>query len=192
AFAVHPVFACAIRTPTPQPSYTFSFLSLSPSRPRHTRPPRRSSDPATFNSARPPWNQWRRKPQEDRTMKSIIRKDEAAVSPVIATILMVAITVVLAAVLYVMVSGLLTPTGQGPRVMGVNIGRSGDGTNWTLLITTTPTGLTTSAVKLTITTGGGANTVVNNIAFSSLTSTNWNTNKAQFIGSGGSTVIVGD
>src|SRR3989449_1816341 len=97
-------------------------------------------------------------------MKSIIRKDEAAVSPVIATILMVAITVVLAAVLYVMVSGLLTPTGQGPRVMGVNISPSGDGTNWTLLITTTPTGLTTSAVKLTITTGGGANTVVNNIA----------------------------
>src|SRR5256712_12358678 len=80
-------------------------------------------------------------------MKSIIRKDEAAVSPVIATILMVAITVVLAAVLYVMVSGLLTPTGQGPRVMGVNIGRSGDGTNWTLLITTTPSGLTTSAVR---------------------------------------------
>src|SRR3989441_4698132 len=88
-------------------------------------------------------------------MKSIIRKDEAAVSPVIATILMVAITVVLVAVLYVMVSGLLTPTGQGPRVMGVNIGRSGDGTNWTLLITTTPSGLTTSAVKLTITTSGG-------------------------------------
>ncbi|HKW42814.1 MAG TPA: archaellin/type IV pilin N-terminal domain-containing protein, partial [Thermoplasmata archaeon] len=37
-------------------------------------------------------------------MKTIIRKDEGAVSPVIATILMVAITVVLAAVLYVMVS----------------------------------------------------------------------------------------
>src|SRR5437867_7306149 len=146
----------------------------------------------TFKSASPPWNQWRRKPQEDRTMKSIIRKDEAAVSPVIATILMVAITVVLAAVLYVMVSGLLTPTGQGPRVMGVNIGRSGDGTNWTLLITTTPTGLTTSAVKLTVTTGGGANTVVNNIAFASLTAGNWNTNKAQFIGSGGTTLIVGD
>ncbi len=76
--------------------------------------------------------------------------------------------------------------------MGVNISRSGDGTNWTLLITTTPTGLTLSAIKLTITTGGGANTVVNNIAFSSLTSTNWNTNKAQFVGNGGSTVIVGD
>lgn len=44
-------------------------------------------------------------------MKSIIRKDEQAVSPVIATILMVAITVVLAAVLYVMVSGLITGPG---------------------------------------------------------------------------------
>jgi flagellin-like protein len=42
-----------------------------------------------------------------------VRKDERAVSPVIATILMVAITVVLAAVLYVMVSGLIGPTGGG-------------------------------------------------------------------------------
>jgi len=40
-----------------------------------------------------------------------IRRDESAVSPVIATILMVAITVVLAAVLYVMVSGFLPPIG---------------------------------------------------------------------------------
>src|SRR2546430_2927569 len=132
----------------------------------------------TFKNASPPWNQWRRKPQEDRTMKSIIRKDEAAVSPVIATILMVAITVVLAAVLYVMVSGLLTPTGQGPRVMGVNIGRSGDGTNWTLLITTTPSGLTTSAVKLTITTSGGL-TALSPTALASLTSASWNANKAR-------------
>src|SRR5438046_10668545 len=50
-------------------------------------------------------------------MKSVIRKDEAAVSPVIATILMVAITVVLAAVLYVMVSGLISPvSGNKPLV----------------------------------------------------------------------------
>ena len=48
-------------------------------------------------------------------MNAIIRKDEQAVSPVIATILMVAITVVLAAVLYVMVSGLLTgPSASRP------------------------------------------------------------------------------
>ena len=51
-------------------------------------------------------------------MKAIIRKDEQAVSPVIATILMVAITVVLAAVLYVMVSGLIggTTTSSKPAV----------------------------------------------------------------------------
>jgi len=43
--------------------------------------------------------------------RPIIRKDEKGVSPVIATILMVAITVVLAAVLYVMVTGLLSGPG---------------------------------------------------------------------------------
>ena len=66
----------------------------------------------TFKSARPPLQKMAAKAaRKDKTMKSIIRKDEAAVSPVIATILMVAITVVLAAVLYVMVSGLITPVG---------------------------------------------------------------------------------
>src|SRR5947207_11478653 len=54
---------------------------------------------------------WENGTRNDYAMKTIIRKDEAAVSPVIATILMVAITVVLAAVLYVMVSGLITPVG---------------------------------------------------------------------------------
>jgi len=43
-----------------------------------------------------------------------IRKDAEAVSPVIATILMVAITVVLAAVLYVMVLGFGTTTNNTP------------------------------------------------------------------------------
>lgn len=43
-----------------------------------------------------------------------IRKDKSAVSPVIATILMVAITVVLAAVLYVMVMGFGNGGGSTP------------------------------------------------------------------------------
>ena len=62
-----------------------------------------------------------------------MRKDKSAVSPVIATILMVAITVVLAAVLYVMVMGFggstnSTPTGSftsvatGTTTAKVNIG----------------------------------------------------------------------
>lgn len=49
-------------------------------------------------------------------MKKIwkMRKDSKAVSPVIATILMVAITVVLAAVLYVMVMGFGGPSNTNP------------------------------------------------------------------------------
>src|SRR5205807_402478 len=73
---------------------------------------------------------------KDYTMNRIIRKDEAAVSPVIATILMVAITVVLAAVLYVMVSGLLVGPGGGPQTIGVN--RQDTSTNWVLQISTVP------------------------------------------------------
>ncbi|MCJ2555797.1 MAG: type IV pilin [Candidatus Thermoplasmatota archaeon] len=56
-----------------------------------------------------------------------IRRNEKAVSPVIATILMVAITVVLAAVLYVMVSGLIGTGSSGAPTIdimqkGVGIG----------------------------------------------------------------------
>ena len=83
-------------------------------------------------------------------MKAIIRKDEQAVSPVIATILMVAITVVLAAVLYVMVSGLITGPGGTPRSMGVSVSSSGDGTNWILLFSSVPTGLTMSGTTLSV------------------------------------------
>ncbi len=61
-------------------------------------------------------------------MKTIIRKDEEAVSPVIATILMVAITVVLAAVLYVMVSGLIGgPSTSKPTVAFATPAPSGIG-----------------------------------------------------------------
>src|SRR5438445_1061474 len=77
--------------------------------------------------------------RKDYTMKSVIRKDEAAVSPVIATILMVAITVVLAAVLYVMVSGLITGPGGTPQAMGVSVQPSSDGSNWIVLVLNRPT-----------------------------------------------------
>ncbi len=45
-----------------------------------------------------------------------IWKNEEGVSPVIAVILMVAITVVLAAVLYVMVSGMIGTSGSTPNI----------------------------------------------------------------------------
>src|SRR5438445_8758997 len=83
-------------------------------------------------------------------MKSIIRKDEAAVSPVIATILMVAITVVLAAVLYVMVSGLITGPGGTPQAMGVGVQPSSDGSNWIVTVLSTPTGKLYTSTTLAI------------------------------------------
>src|SRR6266540_3917046 len=83
-------------------------------------------------------------------MKSPHRLDDRAVSPVIATILLVAITVVLAGVLYIMLSGLLIPGQSGPRAMGVTLTKSGDGKNWTLTVVSTPPGLTQSEARLTI------------------------------------------
>lgn len=61
-----------------------------------------------------------------RTTRAI-RRDTEAVSPVIATILMVAITVVLAAVLYVMVSGLVTGPGGTPQTIVTQVSKTGDG-----------------------------------------------------------------
>jgi len=100
-------------------------------------------------------------------MKAIIRKDEQAVSPVIATILMVAITVVLAAVLYVMVSGLITGPGGAPRAMGVSLTRSGDGTNFILLFSNVPSGLTMSGTTLVVARADGS-TNLTATAFSAL------------------------
>ncbi len=111
-------------------------------------------------------------PQEDKTMQSIIRKDEEAVSPVIATILMVAITVVLAAVLYVMVSGLITGPGSTPTAMGVSTQPSSDGTNWIMTITSAPTGKAYTTVTLAIFHTDGSS----NLSATALSSLNAGTN----------------
>ncbi len=104
----------------------------------------------------------------------LIRKDENAVSPVIATILMVAITVVLAAVLYVMVSGLLTGPGTGPRAMAVNIRLTADGSNWSVEITQIPSGEQPSTTYLLVRSNQGV-IILAKTGFSTLT---WNVNKA--------------
>ncbi|MGB6501137.1 MAG: archaellin/type IV pilin N-terminal domain-containing protein [Thermoplasmata archaeon] len=76
------------------------------------------------------------------------RKSERGVSPIIATILLVAITVVLAAVLYVLVSGLTRTGASTPYELGMQPGQAGtggSGTTWTDVISLSPTsGLTTS------------------------------------------------
>ena len=71
-------------------------------------------------------------------MKRIYKNNEEAVSPVIATILMVAITVVLAAVLYVMVIG-MGDTGTIETPLGLNdAGRTT--TTFTILVSNSPDG----------------------------------------------------
>ena len=87
------------------------------------------------------------------------------------------------------VSGVTWTTGV--RALGVNVGRSGDQSNWTLLIISTPSGLVTSTVTLTITRSDGS-TALGPIAFTSLTSGSWSTNHAQFVGTGGTTIVAGD
>ena len=67
-----------------------------------------------------------------------IRREEEGVSPVIATILMVAVTVVLAAVLYVMVMGMVS-SGPAPDMpLGLNQQTKCD-TSVTVLISSAPT-----------------------------------------------------
>ena len=100
-------------------------------------------------------------------MKAIVRKNDEAVSPVIATILMVAITVVLAAVLYVMVSGLIT-TPQTSQQIGAAVTSSGDGTSWIVTFTSVPTGLGLNTTYLTLTTTSGAGTNVTALGLGTL------------------------
>jgi len=122
----------------------------------------------------------------------LIRKDEEAVSPVIATILMVAITVVLAAVLYVMVSGLLSGPGTVAKTIGIN--KTTAGGNHSLLVSSTPSGLTLDSVKLTIKDNNGVvKAPMSAVAFSSLTSANWGTYKVlyQKVATGDTELTIG-
>jgi|GEM_PF-466790 len=73
-------------------------------------------------------------------------KNRKAVSPVIATILMVAITVVLAAVLIVYMQSMTTPppAGSGDMRAESTYKLDGGGINWTITIQSCPPGLKTS------------------------------------------------
>lgn len=119
-------------------------------------------------------------------MRSCVRSDSDAVSPVIATILLVAITVILAAVLYLMISGMFRPVGNGPQVMGVLIQKTTDGKNWSLTIASTPIGLTPSEVRLIIFSPSGTTNLSK--TFNTLA---WPSDGAVYIGSG-STIAATD
>ena len=90
------------------------------------------------------------------------RRSKRAVSPIIATILLVAITVVLAAVLYVLVSGLTKTGASTPYELGMSeLSASGSGTAYTIVLALSPTaGLGTALFGLKIIASGGASQTV--------------------------------
>jgi flagellin-like protein len=96
-------------------------------------------------------------PAGGQNVKSIYKRKwkDDAVSPVIATILMVAITVVLAAVLYLLVSGLIGGGGSTAKQIGTSVATSGDGKNWTLTFSSVDTGMAGNQVSLIIKNKGG-------------------------------------
>jgi len=91
--------------------------------------------------------------QEDENMKKIYKKEEG-VSPVIATILMVAITVVLAATVWLLVSGYMgggTPPLQGTLQYDYQSSNlDADYANFTLLLSQPSGGLNPGDVHITV------------------------------------------
>ncbi len=126
-------------------------------------------------------------------MKAIIRKDDQAVSPVIATILMVAITVVLAAVLYVMVSGLIG--GQNPTskpVITLQLNTKSTGSADILVTGAQPASLPTNfKVNLEIGTTFGTSAALTTSGANTTVSVGGNTYHVMWQNPGGSGNVVG-
>lgn len=109
-----------------------------------------------------------------------LRKDIRAVSPVVATILLVAITVVLAATIYVMSSGFVGPTQDGPQYIGLVAEMRGG--NWTLTIVSVPAGLLPDSTYLLIR-DGNLDLHLPRTSLSTLNRTNWATYHVHYDGS---------
>ncbi len=90
------------------------------------------------------------------------RGRQRGVSPIIATILLVAITVVLAAVLYVLISGLVGSTAAAPVTLAPSVvpgTPQGNGSTWYVPVGLTPSAsiaTTTFGLKVTTTSGTSA------------------------------------
>ena len=118
----------------------------------------------------------------------LIRKDQEAVSPVIATILMVAITVVLAAVLYVMLTSFTPTGGGGGKTIGLT--KMDAGSNYKLLVASSSAGLALATTAMTVANTTGFKTTLNNIPLATLATAPWGTYKAQYIKVASETEVV--
>ena len=86
------------------------------------------------------------------------QKGKRGVSPIIATILLVAITVVLAAVLYILISGLTKGPGSTPIGTALAIGApvASHGGNWYTMSITPSSGLTPASMTFELESSSGA------------------------------------
>jgi flagellin-like protein len=126
------------------------------------------------------------------------KNGKRAVSPIIATILLVAITVVLAAVLYILISGLTKGPGNQPIGSALAIGTASEaqkGANYyyNFTVESAGSGITWNSVNLQITNNGGTivssgltSYTVYNIAFATVCSANGATVTAWTAGATGS------
>ena len=89
-------------------------------------------------------------------MKEIRPKEDKAVSPIIATILLIAITVVLAATLVTILGGFTHGAGNTVEAAGVTTALSTNGTTVTASVSTSSQTITISQVSFTLTINGTA------------------------------------
>ena len=107
----------------------------------------------------------------------------------VVVVLVIVILVALAGVAAVLLGRQISVTPPSLRVMGVVVARSADGTNWTLTITSVPTGLYPSTAKLAVITSGGATA----LAATAFVSLNYVSQRAAYVQSQpGGPVAVGD
>ncbi|MHB8372038.1 MAG: archaellin/type IV pilin N-terminal domain-containing protein [Thermoplasmataceae archaeon] len=84
-------------------------------------------------------------------MKQIINKEDKAVSPIIATILLIAITVVLAATLYTVLGGFTKGLSSGSPTASISFTEAGTTPNYTISFNSvSTTGITMTSLSLEI------------------------------------------
>jgi hypothetical protein len=109
---------------------------------------------------------------------------------IVIVLAVIILPIILAAVLYVIVSSPLTGPPDGPQSMGISITRTSDGTNWQMLVTSTPSGRAYTSTTLRLIRADGS-TNLTSTSFSAL-ATGTNGCSLQQASSTSTAVAVGD
>ena len=76
--------------------------------------------------------------------------DRLATIIIVVVVLLVAGSIATSAIMYALVSNLITSPPQPPMALGVSLSKSADGTNWTLIFTSVPTGINPGSLDLSL------------------------------------------